>query len=68
MSHSDTELRYLTKPFEIWSCGGLLEAPGSQGEGEVDQEVDGKQDADGEVRCQKNFSKLNFQFWAERGI
>ena len=55
---ANTELKYLTKPVEIRSCGGLLEAPGSQGEGEVDEEVDCKQDPNGEVRCQKNFSKL----------
>ena len=49
---------YLTKLVEIGSSGRLLKAPGTQGKRKVDQKVNGKQDPNGKVCCQKELFKI----------
>ena len=62
---------YLTKLVEIGSSGRLLEAPGSQGECQIDQKVNGKQDPNSEVCCQKEPFKtpqfFNVEIQDEKG-
>ena len=55
---------YLTEPVQVWGSASLLEAPGSHGEGKVDQEVNGKEDPNGEVGGQNRlFKNPNKTFW-----
>ena len=62
---------YLTKLVEIGSSGRFFEAPGTQGKRKVDQKVNGKQDPNGEVCCQKerfqNSSIFNVEIQVEKG-
>ena len=48
---------YLTEFLQVLSSPWFLELPGSESEGEVDQEINGKQNTNCEVCCQQLFSK-----------